>query len=51
MLRCGIKAGRVKDDIDLKLLRQFWGFAANATFNPPLGQQEAIMLQQLGSVR
>ncbi len=51
MLRCGIKRGRIKDDVELKQLQQFWAFAGDANFSPPLGQQEAAMLQQLGSIR
>ncbi len=51
MLRCSIKRGRIKDDVELKQLQQFWAFAGDADFSPPLGQQEAAMLQQLGSIR
>lgn len=51
MLRCGIKRGRIKDDVELKQLQQFWAFATSAKVNPPLGQQEAGMLQQLASIR
>ena len=51
MLRCGIKRGRIKNDVELKQLQQFWAFAGDANFSPPLGQQEAAMLQQLGSIR
>ena len=51
MLRRGIKRGRIKDDVELKQLQQFWAFAGDANFSPPLGQQEAAMLQQLGSIR
>ena len=41
----------MKDDIELKLLEQFWASAANLNFDPPLPQQEANMLQQLGGTR
>ena len=51
MLRCGIKRGRIKDDVEMKLLQQFWAFAASSSFDPPLGPHEADMLKQLGSIR
>lgn len=51
MLRCDLKRGKLKDGTELKLLQQFWASAGNVTFNPPLSQQEAVMLQQLGSMR
>lgn len=50
MLRCGIKRGRIKDDAEVKLLQQFWASSSSAAFDPPLGQQEATMLQQLASL-
>ncbi|KAL3163166.1 hypothetical protein ABBQ32_009574 [Trebouxia sp. C0010 RCD-2024] len=51
MLRCGIKRGRIKDDAEVRLLQQFWASSHNANFQPPLGQQEAAMLQQLASIK
>lgn len=51
MLRCGMKRGRIKDDAEVKLLQQFWASCSDANFQPPLGPQEAIMLQQLASIR
>ena len=51
MLRCGIKRGRIKDDAEVKLLQQFWASCSDANFQPPLGPQEATMLQQLASIR
>lgn len=51
MLRCGMKRGRIKDDAEVKLLQQFWASCSDVNFQPPLGPQEATMLQQLASIR
>ena len=51
MLRCDLKRGKLKDGIELKLLQQFWASAGNVSFDPPLSQHEAVMLQQIGTMR